>query len=434
MIEDKTMKSINDISMNKTGQLYLFLILVLIGGFGCNNILDVDDPIDVISDEQLNYEEQIPFLIKGIEARFASSLDIMTLQAGGLSDELFFDTDVQNATFGSYRNINQAMIPLDQGNGWSVIGELRFFSDDLLRRLETIDFEDQNLENEALYKANFYGGVARYFYGVYFGLEPEMGGGIIDAGSFIPSNDILLDAIDKLEVAETYALSPYHERLSNTLIARINLIIGDYVSAESAAVNGLVEGDEPLEAKYLAQSTFGGDLPNEWYYSAGNGRTQFVVDFRFHEYVVDNPQEAQRIPLNEVTGQSTNTTYYFQNKYPEQTSGIKFLKWQENELILAEIELNSDPNDPGNIALQHINRVRASHGIDPLSAVDIDVLIEERDKELFCEGHRLYDQRRFDIFHTHIVAVTAASGAGEALGPWRYFPIPDSERDSNENL
>ncbi len=65
--------------------------------------------------------------------------------------------------------------------------------------------------------------------------------------------------------------------------------------------------------------------------------------------------------------------------------------------------------------------MRASHGIDPLATADLDVLYEERDKELCFTGIRVVDQRRFDKWH---------------LGPgtWKYFPITQDERNINPNI
>ena len=86
--------------------------------------------------------------------------------------------------------------------------------------------------------------------------------------------------------------------------------------------------------------------------------------------------------------------------------------------MLAELTLRGQN---GGDALTLVNEVRASHGIDPLSSVDLDAFYVERDKELFVTGNRLPDERRFNKWHL-------------GAGTWQYLPITSDERNSNPNL
>ena len=59
-----------------------------------------------------------------------------------------------------------------------------------------------------------------------------------------------------------------------------------------------------------------------------------------------------------------------------------------------------------------------------LGSIDFNLLLHERDKELFCQGQRLIDQNRFpDLLSWHII--------GE--GTWHYLPVPFEEELSNPN-
>lgn len=87
--------------------------------------------------------------------------------------------------------------------------------------------------------------------------------------------------------------------------------------------------------------------------------------------------------------------------------------------MLAELALRLD-NDATR-ALTLVNEVRASRNLSPLSAVDLDVIYVERDKELFVQGQRLMDQRRFNRWHL-------------PAGTWKYLEITERERLSNPNL
>lgn len=413
------------------------LVLTLATLSACDSYVeDVEEPIDNIADDELNQASQVPFLIAGVQGRFATTHDQITVLAGGLSDELFFDQNVPNATFPTFAQIDAGEIELDNNSvdgAYGSLGEYRFLADRLLERVAAIDektsdeggFEEGEsgdaLRTEALYMGYLHGGIARFFYAAYFGLNPREGGGVISniedpisrmRGRFIPSDEMYQLAIQKLDSALQFAgADSYEARLVNSIAARIHLYQGNYELAQDRAENGLVEGDAPLESLHSVQ------LENFWYTQAGAGRTQYVADFRFADYVTENPQEATRIPLEDVEG-NNGTIYVRQGLYPERPSPIVFISWQENNLILAEVALRSGD---AATALPLVNSERASHGLSPLPSVDLNGLVSERDRELFTQGARLIDERRFDLWH---------------LGPdtWQYLPITQSERNDNPCL
>jgi len=95
------------------------------------------------------------------------------------------------------------------------------------------------------------------------------------------------------------------------------------------------------------------------------------------------------------------------------------MTWQEVNLMRAELKLRGAGSGD---ALALVNEVRASHNLAALTTVDLDVIYTERDKELFCTGVRLPDERRFSG-KWHL-------GAGK----WMYFPITQGERNNNPNF
>ncbi len=395
---------------------YLIFLLAAFLIVACEDYVQNIDPlISQVEDERLNTESQVPFLINGVLARFASTYDNITVLADGLSDALFFDYNVPNATFPTFQEIDEGNIRLDNNSVDGVLfglGEMRFLADNLVDRVTNkISFKDQDLKKQALYYGYLVGGIARYLYATYIGLEPEKGGGVIDAGPFIPSAEMYDLAIEKLNLALENAPSDYESRVVHSIMARIYLFQGDYTTAKTHAQSGMMDGDEPFAAQYSIE------MNNYWWVQAGIGRHQWVVDYRFKNYVDADSNEAARIPLQAIVGNDGTTIYYIQVKYDRDTP-LNFMTWQENELMLAEIEVRE-----GNTAsaLNRVNAVRASHGLAPLTAVDLDVIYVERDKELFTLGIRLADQRRFDRWHL-------------PAGTWKYLPITQSERNSNPNL
>ncbi|HMB92298.1 MAG TPA: RagB/SusD family nutrient uptake outer membrane protein [Rhodothermales bacterium] len=404
--------------------LYLCLFLGLLALPACDGFVEGNEPpIDTIGNDLLNDANQVQFQINGVLDMWAETVDDLTVLSDGLSDAFFFDQDVPNATFPTYRDTDNGNFTLDNNSVDGVassLGEYRLLADTLLTRIEVIDGlgpddggftdETQDVRQLALYVANLHGGIARYFLGAYFSLNAgddaaAQPGGAINRSALIPQGQLFADAVAKMQAALEFAPSDYERRVANSLIARVHLFNGDYAAAQQAAQAGMMEGDDPFQALYSIQDA------NSWWGSAGRGRNQFVADFRFADDGDD------RSPVEPLEGNS-GTTYYRQILYPEQGSPLTFMSWQENALMLAELAVR---NNNAGTALPLVNAVRAAAGLDALGSVNMDAIIAERDQELFAQGTRLIDQRRFDIFHL-------------PAGTWRYLPITERERNDNPNI
>jgi starch-binding outer membrane protein, SusD/RagB family len=377
-------------------------------------VTNIDPLVTAVDDSQLNTEEQIPFVVKGVETRFAFALGQTDVCAAGLSDAFIFPDNLSGATFPSFIEIDAGEIQLTNNSvdaAYTSVGQFRFYSDDLIRRTNTILFSDTTVKNNALFTGYFYGGYARYLYASFFGLNPTQGGSPVDNSPFIGSSELYDLAIAKFQESLKYLNDNTMIRTVNSVIAKTYLYKGDYANAAAYAANGMVSGDAPFQALHnSAQDNF-------WWEQAGGLRKQFVADFRFRSYIDADPNEANRIKLNSIQN-NDNQTYYYQVVYPEDISPQNIITWQENNLMRAELILRGAASGD---ALGLVNEVRASHGIAPLSSVDLDIIYTERDKELFASGNRLVDERRFNKWH---------------LGPgtWKYLPVTESERNGNPNI
>ena len=385
-------------------------------------VQNVDPLIDKIEDDRLNSPKQYHFLINGVKHSFSTLYDNLVFVAGGLSDELYYDAAAPNAYYGELKEIDQAE-DIRRANYtvddiFQFIGELRFYADYLILRADNIG-SGEDLEG-ALFTGYFFGGLARYFYATYFGLYQDEGGGIIDVGPFIPSAQMYDLAIEKFKEALKHTdydgfsnwpdiTSPeLAQRVTHSMIARCYLYKGDPSQALNEAEIGMQEGDEPFKSLY-------NDVTNSiWYYWAYQSN-QYLVDNRFAAYIEANPSEENRIKIFKI---SQDTLYWWQQAFYESADApIVCMSWQENELMLAELKMTSD----NSAALAHVNKVRGSHGLTPLTALNMDALIAERDKELMTTGARLPDQRRFNIWHL-------------APTTWKYLPITQNEINNNPNI
>ena len=80
-----------------------------------------------------------------------------------------------------------------------------------------------------------------------------------------------------------------------------------------------------------------------------------------------------------------------------------------------------------------INRLRAAQGIPNVTAEEaadpMALVIEERRRQLFSEGHRLNDMLRH-----HIPFPTGVNHKGQPWGTMTCMPLPDQEKLNNPNI
>ena len=440
-------------------KISLYLIVPLIAFISlsaCDNwVTNTEPQIDRIEDELLNDPDQISFLTTGVEARFAFVYTRLTVASDLLAAQLVFDEVMDLATFPTYRELNdnfadrgeQTVFSSNTVRGvYTNLGEYRLLADNLLERVNNVEGIEPDVRDRATFVGNFYGAVARYFIGFYFaknacGDDAGIGsggpeclatlGGPIDESAVITASDMMAEILPRLDAARAVA-DDYQTRVINTLEARMHLILGNYDAAYSAAQNGLVEGDAPFQSLHSVQSA------NEFYFAAGDGRIQVIPNRRFEDYIAEDPNEANRVRLRQAPEGLVNDDEprFQQDMYPVQESPMDFVTWQENELTLAELEALHGQGTEAT-ALTRINDVRASHGIDPIvGTVDEELILEERDKELFLQSVRMFDLLRFNAWHELIPGTpgVGSSNAGNPIGPWRGLPIPNDERNQNPNV
>ncbi len=411
--------------------------LLLIGGAGltgCDSFVeDVDPPTDRFASDSLDSQDQITFLVTGVKEGFNDAYDQLAILSDLLSDVGQFDTAVRNSTFPTYGDIDRGEILPDNNSVdglYGAVNEYRFLADDIIRRAnETIEFSDDPAtpnvneadrdRNAALYAGNFHGGIARYMLGTYFGTDATTGGAPIsddrdNPSAPIPTSELYSQADAKLAMAATLTTSGYDQRVINTLRARIALFSGNRGQAASFAQNGLQEADAPYLGRYASTSL------NEYWSNGGRGRTQVSTADRFVAY---DSTDTRSLVENAPAASAANPgPFYRQALYTSNSDPIPFVTWQENALILAEADI-FDGGDTAD-ARTRINAVRDSRGLDALedgAAVDQALLIQTRDRELFTQGQRLVDQRRFGIFHL-------------PAGRQQYFPLTQTERNANPNV
>ncbi|CAN5745324.1 hypothetical protein BH23GEM3_BH23GEM3_04950 [soil metagenome] len=111
------------------------------------------------------------------------------------------------------------------------------------------------------------------------------------------------------------------------------------------------------------------------------------------------------------------------------TGSVPVATWREAHLIIAEAE-------GGQEAVNRINILRQHHGLPLFQSADSDAIrrqvIEERQRELFLEGHHLNDLRRFNL--PQLPAPGTNYRQGGVYGDVNCFPLPAVERVTNPNV
>jgi hypothetical protein len=125
-------------------------------------------------------------------------------------------------------------------------------------------------------------------------------------------------------------------------------------------------------------------------------------------------------------------------KYSTIGSPIPIASSREMQLIVAEADLNGAGTQAEAVAI--INALHAKAALpayDPAAAGAKSVkdqLIEERSREMFLEGHRLWDMIRFSLPLTPPAGAAYPPKAGGTYGSQLCFPLPDVERNNNPTL
>src|SRR5690554_1234672 len=114
---------------------------------------------------------------------------------------------------------------------------------------------------------------------------------------------------------------------------------------------------------------------------------------------------------------------------------IKVIRLSEIYLIAAEAALESDKSK----AAQYLNAIRMrSPNLEPAteSTVSIEMILDERSKELFTEGHRFFDMMRLDqsITYNDDLGEVPIAHRDKTIDRGFYktiLPIPQAEINAN---
>jgi hypothetical protein len=141
-------------------------------------------------------------------------------------------------------------------------------------------------------------------------------------------------------------------------------------------------------------------------------------------------------PRTAVTQFLSPVEYWAPKKYSGLDTPVPIARYEEAVLIRAEAARAAGSLTE---AVAFINQLHSRVGLPPYSSTDAqDILrqiIEERSRELFLEGQRLFDITRFSIpLRPATGTAYRGAGGGGVYENMTCMPLPPSEYQNNPNI
>ncbi len=301
--------------------------------------------------------------------------------------------------------------------------QARFQLEDQAKRLET--FTDAQVPNRQLMlaEANAYAG---YMYTM---LAEGMCELAIDGGPKVTSAQVFAIAETRFTTASTLATAVNNASILNMARvgrARTRLDLGNLTGA--AADAALVPAGFVRNAEFSETVT---NRENRLYNLTV--RNDFLSVHPDYRGLTVNGVADPRVRVNNMNriGPDNVTPMWQQQKFTGSGAvSIPIASYAEAQLIVAEAST-------GQTAIDAMNRVRALSSIAPLPAftagTDVGALvIEERRRQLFSEGHRYNDMLRKKI--PFQMGTNGANRKGQNFSTMTCIPLPFVETRSNPNF
>ncbi|MEX0744324.1 MAG: RagB/SusD family nutrient uptake outer membrane protein [Phycisphaeraceae bacterium] len=366
-----------------------------------------------MTDEALNDPAAFAGLVSGMSGDLSQAIDDIGYVSALFSDELN-STGFQRHWLDFARGI---MVPTDADNFWDVGHRARWVAEDGIRRMEAADHESVMLA-----RAYLLAGFANRLLGEHFC------NAVFDGGSSEPFTAHFERAATQFTTAASLASQYGNTEIENAAtagLASVRAALGDWNGAATLAA------EIPLDFQYDAIFSLNSsretsntliNYPLE--HSEG---TVFGTEW---EHVLDDTRVPWEVALDPGgaprMGRDSKTPWYRALKYTSRGDDVALAKGTEMALIRAEAALRDNDIDG---MLTQINRARDFRGLDPVDAGTIDeawdLLIYERGAELWLEGRRFWDRRRW-----------FAEGRDDYIAGHanQCFPIGQGEVDANPNL
>ncbi len=148
----------SNIQMSPRMRNVLVGVIVCCAGLitSCSSFVqDTEAPLNTVTDDRLNSQAQMPFLINGLKGTFDNQYVTIMISADGLSDALYFDRHITGATYNTHGLIDIGNIEPDNSDLVS-LGLIRLLADTLVARVYKTTFTDASARKTALFNGFLY--------------------------------------------------------------------------------------------------------------------------------------------------------------------------------------------------------------------------------------------------------------------------------------
>lgn len=391
----------------------------------CDMLLDVESPAAVDAEfleDPANASLAVTSAIADFECAFGEYI-----VAGGLIGNELWDAQLAarmwsydrrdfTETGGVYATFTCGSDP----GVYQTLSTARFAADNAVRILENAS----GVANQAalLATANAYAGYARLLLG------EGMCTAAIDAGPELTSQQMFALAEEKF----TAALSGGPSDITN--MARVGLARARLNQGNTA---GALADAQQVPAGFVKYATFSSasSRANNHVFRLNNFQERVSVEDEFHDLGwkgVPDPRVAVQ-DEGVLAASDDITPLWTQQKYADRDAPIPIARYEEAQLIIAEVS-------GGQTAVDIVNALHTAAGLpafDPATDGPVaDHILQERQRELFLESHHLYDKIRFgDPFLPVAGTPYQETGAkGGFYGATTCLPLPLVEIDNNPNI
>jgi hypothetical protein len=390
----------------------------------CGTLLEVEAPSRIL-EQTLLQPSNAPVLVAGAVADFECALGNFVLTGGTLADE-FSDSQANAATWDIDRRTNFPATTLYATGGcggfgvYTPLSIARFQADQALQLLEK--WTDAEVPGRATLQAQ-----AAAFAGYSYVLMGEMFCSCaFDLGPELQPAGVFALAEERFTRVINATGAPADLR-NLALVGRARARINQGKRTEAAADAAQV----PAGFVYTAKTTAAAGRAENRIFRFNNTTGTVTVDSQFRgQRVGDAPDPRVNVADAGRGGSLPAVRLWVQNKYRSLSDPIPMATWREAVLIRAEVA-------GGQTAVQLINQLRTASNLPAFSStVDSQIqaqVREERRRELFLEGHRLFDTIRFNLPLVPAAGAVFPNGGGN-YGSNKCLPLPDVERLNNPNI
>ena len=408
---------------------WLPVLAFCLAGCSVDDLLDVSDP-SRLAEEDVEVPSQANTLMNGVEADFICAIGAYIQVTADLSDE-FEDTNSQGNSWTLDRRQASNLDPWgDNGctarlpSAYVPASKARWVADNLVRLLEAWTDQQVDARQEKIARSSLLAAFSAYMLGA------AHCSAALDEGPELTSMEVFAEAESRfsraLEVAQSQGLSEI-ENAARVGRARVRLFMGD----EQGALSDAQAVDE-------------GFVMNVYPSDATNRLWNRVWDANLYSFDFGVPEWSRNLTTGGVIDPRTAThdtgynsgwspgNVWVQEKYSSVGTPIPIARWEEAQLIIAEIE-------GGQVAVDIINALRAPWNLPEFSSTDEseiqDMVIAERRRELWFEGHRAYDIHRLNLpLYPPAGTPYQPNLKGGTYGDQTCIPMPVVESFNNETI